>query len=51
MQDTKHLYKSNDNESSESDVFVSIRKRLKRSIIDESSDKENTIRQSCISWI
>lgn len=41
----KRLHENND-ESSDNDVFLSIIKRLKRSIIDESSDNENMMRQS-----
>lgn len=41
-------YKSSDNESSDSDVLAPTRKRLKRMIIDESSEEEGTTRQS---WI
>lgn len=48
MQNTKVINESNDNGSSDSDVFVPIRKHPKRLIIDESSEEENTMRQS---WI
>lgn len=48
MQDTKHLDKNNDNESSDSDMFVPIKKRRKRLIIDESSKEENIKMQSCV---
>lgn len=46
----KHLYEMITNPS-DSDVFVPIRKRLKRLIINESSEEENMMRQSCVSWI
>lgn len=48
MQNTKVLNESSDNESSDSDVLAPTRKRLKRMIIDESSEEEGTTRQS---WI
>lgn len=44
----KHLYEMITNPS-DSDVFVPIRKRLKRLIINESSEEENMMRQSCVS--
>ena len=48
MQDTKCLHENNDNESNNGDIFLPIRKNLKRSIIDKSKDKENMMRQSQI---
>lgn len=47
MQNTKVLNESSDNESSDSDVLAPSRKRLKRMIVDKSSEEEDT-RQS---WI
>lgn len=48
MQNTKVLNESNGSESSDSDVVAPITKRVRRMIIDESSEEEGTTQQS---WI
>ncbi|KAK2575211.1 hypothetical protein KPH14_002631 [Odynerus spinipes] len=48
MQDTKVLNEDSDNGSSDSDVIMPVAKRVRRMIIDESSEEESTTRQS---WI
>ncbi|XP_015180955.1 PREDICTED: piggyBac transposable element-derived protein 2-like [Polistes dominula] len=48
MQGAKVLYKGSDNESSDSDIIMPVAKRVRRMIIDESSEEESTTRQA---WI
>ncbi|KAG7202527.1 hypothetical protein KM043_009727 [Ampulex compressa] len=48
MQDTKELNEGSDNESSDSDAIMPVAKRMRQTIIDESSEEESTTQQFCI---